>query len=300
MKILALYVERTLPILRRVLAPFSVLSTRGHSFSFMQIPTFDPGLGAGYDATVLPDWVLSDEENRAMAEVALHTVFVYDLSDPALLQMPSVRQTMALCKLITVPNEYLRKEVEIAVRSVKCVVLPSTIDIPYLMQANSYPKPEGKIIGCVGPYDWELVKEPIAKIREEYPAILFVGDQRAYDMLGDLLCQPLMITSQTYPGFLRMCRMGLRPLAHDLGQDTIDEHEYGLLGRPTLSLHRSQDALWQMRIVEMINSPHLRGNWGNAAHVRAKEWSAVRLADRYLKVYKETVRTMLPHFTRVG
>lgn len=293
MKILALYVERTLSILRRIQAPFSVLSTRGHSFSFMQIPTFDPGLGAGYDITVLPNWVLSDEENKALAAMAQHTTFAYDLSDPALLQIPSVRQTMALCRLITVPNRYLQKEVEIAVRGVKCVVLPSTIDIPYLMTANSYPKPEGKMIGCVGPYDWHLIKDAIAEIRTTHPAILFIGDQGAYDVLGDLMPTPLLITPETYPGFLRMCRMGLTPIEQERGQDTIAEYEYGLLGRPTLSLRGKKDAaLWRDRIVEMVSGTH--PGIGHLVHEQAKAFSAVRLADFYLKAYKETVRTMLP------
>ena len=51
MKVLSLYVNRNLTILRRVIVPFSVLTNRGHSFYAQQCATFTPEIAYAYDAT---------------------------------------------------------------------------------------------------------------------------------------------------------------------------------------------------------------------------------------------------------
>jgi hypothetical protein len=280
MKILALYIQRTLSILRRVQAPFSVLASRSHSFSFMQIPAFDAGHASGYDITILPNWVLKEEEREALAQAAQHTLFAYDLSDLLLLQIPLVRETMRVCRMVTVPNAYIQREVEIALPGLRVVVTPSCLDIPYLMQAHRYPRPEHPMIGCFGPYDWEQVKQPLQALKNRYPRLVILGDAEATTILGELVMS-VEVTVESYPGILRQCLCGLTPIEEERGQDTIWMQEYGLLCKPVVKRFIEQE------VARLLSEPSYRSAQGQVAHTKAKAYSAVQLADQYLKVYQK-------------
>jgi hypothetical protein len=297
LKILALYTTRSLPILRRVQAPFSVLTQRGHNFTFMQVPQFDASLSMSHEITILPNWILTDQENQDLADaVQKGRFFAYDLSDPDLLQKQEVRDTLRLCRLITVPNEYMQKEVKIAVRAAHVEILPSTLDIPYMMTANTYPVATRKIIGCAGPYDWALIKDLLTSFKEVSPRALLIGDAPAKKALGDLITL-VDITMETYPLYLRQCLVGLAPLETERGYDhVIVEQEYGLLCKPVIRFNKSveqQKDFWVKEIQRFLNDPKYRSLIGQVSHDIAKKWSAFQLADQYLKVYRRILQHSL-------
>jgi len=282
MKILALYVERTLSMVRRIQAPFSVLSSRAHAFSFMQIPTFEPGHASGYDVTVLPNWVLSDEEREALLSASHHTNFLYDLSDLDLLQKSTVRDTMRLCRYVTVPNMYMQHEVEVALPGTHVAITPSCMDIPYFMTGNTSPRASSPCIGCVGPYDWHLVKDALYEVKMHSPKTVFLGDAGAQEVLGECITR-VNLTVESYPHFLHSCLFGLAPIERARGQELLWVHEYGLLCKPVIQ--RRGNVLAEMR--QLLFDSSYRSECGQLAHKEAKQHSAVLLADQYLKVYRK-------------
>jgi hypothetical protein len=299
-KILAMYTTRSLSVLRRVQAPFSVLTQRGHDFTFMQVATFDATLSMSHEITLLPNWILTEEENQQLAEVVQKgRLFAYDLSDPDLLQKQEVRETLRHCRLITVPNEYLQKEVKIAIRAAHVEILPSTIDIPYMMTAHGYPVATRKIIGCAGPFDWHLIKDLLARLKEVSPRVLIIGDIPAADVLGDLITL-VEVSMETYPLYLRQCILGLAPIERERGYDqSIVGHEYGILCKPTVWLNHSvelQKDHWVSVIQQYLNEPNTRSLAGQVAHSIAKKQSAFQLADQYLKVYRRILQQSLTSY----
>lgn len=297
MKILALYSNRTLSILRRVQAPFSVLTQRGQNFTFMQIPIFDASLSLSHDITILPNWILTQEENQAMAHaVNQGRLFSYDLSDPDLLQKAEVRETLRMCRLITVPNEYLQKEVKIAVHANHVSILPSTLDIPYMMLAHSHPVSQRKIIGCSGPFDWYLIKDLLTQLKESNPRVIVIGDSNAHKTFGDL-CTEVDISMETYPLYLRQCLLALTPVEMERGYDQqIVKHEYGLLCKPTIRIEKSVEKrpeFWLAEIRKVLNDSLYRSRLGQHAYEVAKRQSAFQLADEYLKVYRRILQHSL-------
>lgn len=293
MKILALYSQKTLSAVRRVLAPFSVLANRSYSFSFMEVPAFDAGYAASYDVTVLPNWALSDTELTSLQQAAAQgVVFAYDLAEPAMLQITRVVETLRCCKIITVPTPYLAKEVRIAVPGARVAVLPSAIDLPYMMLANSYEKPPSLVVGCLGPFDWSLVHEALQQFHDANAKITFVGDANAHPVLGSLV-KRVDLAFDNYPAVLRQCAFGLLPIERERGQDMIWQHEYGILNKPTIclppsSMRSTEKWVEAIRIYASISKK--RAEDGQVAHERAKLVSATRIADLYLRAYRQ----MLP------
>ena len=313
MKVLALYVQPSLSLLRRVMAPYSTLAQRGYPFTFQSVPTLASGLGMayGHDLVVLPNWVLSPEEVDLLREVSRQKVFCYDLSDPALLEKEEVRRTLACCRVISVPNSHMRDEVKVAVplSHVRVMVLPSLVDVPYFMGAHTRRKltPPVPTIGCFGPHDWHLVKEVLQELRAEgHPSFSVIGDRAAHQVLGPL-CEPREVTVGTYPSLLGETRFGLCPREGRSGEDTIWLHEYGIMDRPVIAsadssyvrvstrtatrfvLSREKEA-WKQSILLFLRDAHIRASYGHQAAQQANEQRATVLVKPYLQL----VRQILP------
>ena len=116
---------------------------------------------------VLSNWVLGDEELEKLQQMKGERPFIYDLSDPLLLQVPQVQQTLECVSLVTVPNAYIAQEVRPF--NGRVCVLPSTFELGYFMVGRNAPKPTSPAIGCFGPHDWYLVKDAIKLLREKHP-----------------------------------------------------------------------------------------------------------------------------------
>ena len=286
MKFLALYKDSTLPLLRRVKAPFSALAERGHSFTFMQVDTFSMVMTYGSDVTILPNWVFTEGEYIKYHEaVNLGRIFVYDLSDPRLLDNPMVWQTLADASLVTVPNARLQKEVEILHGGTRCAITPSCVDVPYFMHANTFPDPQKTFVGCFGDYDWSLLKD----IASHFKGVTFLTDGfSAPYLLGDNV-EVAEVTPDTYPLLLRSCVFGLCPSDGPSDRDEVVRHEYGILSTPTLQLQVKEQTteMWVASIRKLLAEPRLRAELGRTAFLKANEQRAVMQAGEYMRVFRK-------------
>ena len=286
MKFLALYKDATLPLLRRVKAPFSVLAERGHNFSFMQVDQFSMVMTYGVDVTILPNWVLTHEEYGKYQEaVALGRLFVYDLSDPHLLDEPRVWKTIADATLVTVPNARLKKQVEILHGGIPVAITPSCVDLPYFLLANKYPDPQKRFVGCFGDYDWHLVQDMPAAFK----GVTFLTDDYSTPHVKGENVESVEVTLENYPLLLHSCLFGLCPSDGPSDRDEVVRHEYGILSKPTLQLQvREQTpALWKSSISTLLNEPRTRAELGRAAFQKANEQRATMQAGEVLKVYRK-------------
>lgn len=309
MKVLALYVQRTLPIVRRVIAPFSVLTNRGHAFYAQQVASFTPGIALAYDAVVLSNWILDDQEIALLHEMRGERSCIYDLSDPALLQVEQVRTTLEACQLVTVPNTYLEREVR--PYNTRVAVLPSTYDLTYFMIGRNMARPSSSqpVVGCFGPHDWHLVKDALGVLREKHPHVTILGDTSAYQALGKDLVYPVDVNVDTLPGLLYSCTFGLCPMDGDKGQDTIWGLEYGTLYKPVIVANNSpyarvfrsgscltvarpqETSEWVTVMERLLDDAVVRANLGKWAFTLANAQRATKVADVYLRCYQK----MLPH-----
>jgi hypothetical protein len=289
MKILALYTEYNFSILRRVKGPFSVLAERNHSFNLLQVKSFSTGLSFGSDITVLANWELSEEELGGLRSVIPHRAIVADCSDPRLLYNELYRKQLEVVSLVTVPNDWTRS----AIHGInpRVVVVPSCVDLPYFVQANKVKiaKNQPLTIGCLGPYDWKLVKDALIAIAEKYPKVAICADQGSYPILRDV---PRILGVQTsvynLPEVMRHCGFGLCPYDGQSGWDDIWEYEYGSLCRPVIKLHppiSQNTGAWVARIEELTRDGALRSKLGNQAFIRANEQRTTKLASKYLAAY---------------
>jgi hypothetical protein len=290
LRILGLYAHENLSHMRRVRAPFSVLATRGHSFSFTQTEAFTDGITLSADATVLANWVLSDSELLALRRARTQRAIIVDWSDPDLLEDDLYRAQLSLASLVTVPNDWMRT----AIRAINpnVWVTPSCVDMPHFLNANSVkldPK-RPLCIGCLGQYDWYLVKDAIAALLEKHNKLTVIADLRAIKNLPN---HPrilgINITCYNISEVLRNTHIGLCPVDGERGYDDIWQYEYGILCRPTLNL--SNHKVWAERIEDLLFDDKLRSERGKDAFDEANERRATKLADKYLTVY----RKRLPH-----
>lgn len=232
-KVLSLCTTRTLPLIRRVIAPFSVLTQRGYTFYFQEIPSFDPVISYGYDVTLLHQWVFDEEMLAVFARVSRERAFVYDLADAALLHIPEVQETLHLATLVTVANEYLLKEVRPF--NSRTRVIPSMLDVSYYFTGRTKEKRSAvPIVGCFGPHDWSLVQEAIRVFQQRHPQVRFIGDRYAAEQLGELILS-VEVSPLTYPTLLHQCWCGLCPLDGYQGIDLIWGLEYALMNRPVIT-----------------------------------------------------------------
>lgn len=298
MRVLSIFKERSLPLMRRVLAPFSVLHTRGYTFSFLQVESFSPEAGNSHDVTVLSNWVLEDNEQETLRHAIEGTrqTFVYDLSSPSLLKERRVQQTMALCQMVTVPNEYLAKEVKVVVPQRRVQILPSVVDVPYFMSANAANVQSGMskrvrqetILGCFGDFDWHLCTDALrtAMHTAREGKLYIIGDAGAKAVLGDLV-QEVEVTLDAYPRLLKSCTFGLMPMARTTGRDLIVQQEYGILSVPTLKGTTVNQ--WNESLAGWLSTPPRNGA---SLFFEANEYRATVLAQQYRHVYEHKLHIL--------
>jgi len=307
-KILAVYPSLTLPLIRRVRAPFSVLAERGYAFHFLQADSFRGGLSHAYDVTVLSDWVLSDSEDFSSFQEALAhgRAIVCDLSDGRLLASKRMQEQLALASLVTVSTERLKKEVQNLVGTTKVVTLPSCVDVPYFASANRTPMPDRTRVGCFGPGDWRAVAPIIKAFHQKHPRYRFLGEPQVAEAMnaenGVEIVVPVDLHPENYPVVLHACSFGLLapPLAQEpWGQDPIWQWEYGILARPTISLispttregggegeHVNVHAHVK-RIEHVSGDPDARVRAGQQAFGEAYLHRATVIADQYGRLYRK-------------
>lgn len=300
MRFLAMYTNYSLAITRRVKAPLSVLATRGHSFGFMQVDSFQGGLSLGVDVTILPNWVLSEEEVDHLREMARlqHRLVVSDISEPVLLEYETVRRQIKISHLVTVPNEWMRKEVALINGNV--AVIPSAVDVPYMMQGNLTQRPSVPHIACFGPFDWHLVRDAIKTVKEKRPKVVVMAEEATAKQLdlGDLV-QVVDIRPDRYPALVHACQCALAPVERLAGQDRAGwQHEFGMMYVPVLSVagNQGQDTTerWITAIEEILNNPQKRAARGELAWKEAQAFKSTEVAGQLLALYRKKLPHSLP------
>jgi len=295
LKILGLYARETLSIMRRVRAPFSVLASRNHHFSLLQIESFNNGITFSADITVLSNWRLSAEELEPLEAATRQRSIVVDCSDPDLIDDDLYRSQLSLASMVTVPNDWMRAAIKVVNANVWTV--PSCVDLPYFVSANSIKlAPDRPLsIGCLGPYDWYLVKDAISQILEAHPKAAVLAGLKAFEVLEK---HPRILginpTVANLPELIRNCHIGLCPIDGERGYDDIWRHEYGALCRPVIApapFAKQDTAFWYKSIEDLLTDNKLRADLGHKAFEEANQQRATKLADRYIAIY----RKRLPH-----
>jgi hypothetical protein len=292
MKILGLYTSETLSLLRRVRAPFSVLAVRNHSFNLLQIEAFTNGITFSADVTVLSNWSLSESELEALEAAARQRAIVVDCDNPALLGDDLYRAQLACASLVTVPNEWMRS----AIRGINTNVwvVPSCVDLPHFLAANSIKLASKRpiCIGCLGPYDWYLVKDAVAQLLETHDRLTVIAGFQAFETFPK---HPRILginpTVQNLPEIIRNTHLGLLPTDGERGYDDIWKYEYGALCRPTIALASQDSKTWVDRVEALLSDRKLAKERGQEAFEEGNRHRATRLADKYLALY----RKRLPH-----
>ncbi len=317
MNIGALYIQKTLPLMRRVLFPYSVLAERGHPFSLVQVPSLLAGLAYDYDVTVLPQWEFRDEDVTALADVAAQgKVLAYDLTDPGLLENEQVRAALPLFRLVSVPNEYLKKEVRLLLRKegrTRVEILPSVTNPHFFAGArrrtgNFTIAPGTVVLGAFGPHAWSLLVGPLKEFCTRHPhTVILTEPWIAEGPLAALsrFCHPVSYGVEDYPWLLLQCHVGLCPLEGDLGQETIWAHEYGTLCKPVIAsaegpyrretphvelVSNSVSHSWLHKMEDLAGNPALCSLLGVSAFKAAN----AQRATAHAKSYQRVLAQLLP------
>lgn len=291
MKILALYTRFTPSILRRVKAPLQVLAERGHSCSFMQVENLTAGLAHNADCTILPNWILSDKEFADYRETVKTRTFIYDLFSPLLLLHERVQETLQIAHLVTVPTEWLKKEVGTLHRNVQ--VLPSTLDLPFFLEEKRVVRKGTKTLGCFGPFDWDQLIEPLTWLSQRIPELTVLAGPEAISSFRDAPFHSYDVQTADcyeYRAALRQCNLGLQPKDGRTTYDPVWKHEYGVYSIPTLSSSGTPER-WAELISNWLGDKEKQAEWGHVAFLEANSMRATQMAGEYLRIY----RKKLPH-----
>ena len=264
MKVLATYASETLPILRRVSAPYSLLAERGHACHFRESPSLDPEIAFSYDLVVLPNLVPDPDLLDRLIQVSKQGGnFVYDLSSPELLQDEGVQRLLPHCIAVITPNQHLNHEVDTFYRShgsflagvssrTRLSIVPSVVHRAYLVQGNDKKMlrmmretakiPEdAPVIGCLGnAHDWEVVLPALLSFVAKHPRVRVLCTEEAYTVFSaneELRphLNPVPLTIGNYPYLLGLCDFGLCPRLREDGRDTVWALEYGILAKPVIA-----------------------------------------------------------------
>lgn len=293
MKILALYVHQTLSLQRRVRSPFSVLAGRAHPFNLFRVESFAAGMTFGSDVAILQNWELNEQEIEELQRAVKQRAIVADCSDPALLDSDLYRKQIEYASLVTVPNEYMRREVHTINTNV--AVTPSCVDLPYFARANRIKIDDKQplTLGCLGPYDWYLIKDALVELTTRHEHLMIcAGPEASKALRGPGLrgVEP-QITVASLPEIIRHCHIGLCPLDGESSIDRIWEYEYGSLCRPVVVSHSKEKQTWVEKIEDLIVHANRRAELGREAFILANENRSTKRAGEYLSVY----RKRLPH-----
>lgn len=278
--------------MRRVRAPFSVLASRSHSFSLVQASTFNNGITFSADVTVLANWVLSESELEVLRIAKNQRAIVVDCDSPDLLGNDLYREQIALATMVTVPNNWMKEAVHALNPNVW--VIPSCVDLDHFLLANKVKLDVHRplCIGCLGQYDWYIVRDAILSLLKKYERLTVIAGPEAFRSLPK---HPrilgIEVTVQNIAEIMRNTHLGLCPIDGERGYDDIWRHEYGALCRPALALTSSDPKVWVERTQALLFDQKLRAERGREAFEEANSRRATKMADKYLATY----RKRLPH-----
>jgi hypothetical protein len=244
---------------RRIHLPYFQLVQQHVFEQFQQVELeidqeLTPGMLRASEITVLQNWIpLAGEREVFQAAhqmvAPLPAFWIYDLSDPELLELEWVREILPLMNLITVPNEHMQREVGYFLRRghAPCLVLPSVISQTWLLR--SLPQQSRKelgtslAIGMLGEHDWERFTPGFCAALTPYcEQFAIVTDQECVYRIAQewqiSVCHTCL-TASSYANILSKIDVGLVPREGKDGRQTCWASEYNLAMVPVLACDHS-------------------------------------------------------------
>jgi hypothetical protein len=287
MRLIAYYRQIDPSMMRRVAAPLSTLSQRGHHTHFSVILSPQQMETANYNVILLPNWAVEVSLPRAQGS------YVYDLSDAALLSDSRVQFTLGQCQAVIVPTETMATLVKPYCSRV--AVIPSMVHSEWLLSAK-VKRPPVPMIACLGNYPWDQLSEPVAEILAEEPQVRIVTNHP--DFFRSLPAKQRLFvenSADAYPYVVRGSFLALFP-GERRETDPGPIAEFNLYGVPVIAgsawstevEHNSTGMIarspqqWADYTLRLIRDDVLRRRLGNSAQDSARKHSAVRCADSWL------------------
>lgn len=305
---LTAYVQYLNPsTLRRIVAPFSTLASRGHQVHFTH--TSDPYAleTANYNLIFLPDWAWEGKLPKAQGE------YVYDLSNAELLREQAVINIIQQCQHVTVPTSTIGKLVKPFCNHV--VETPSLVASEVFF-AQAQKRPPFPIVACLGDFEWSLIQAPLLEALQEFSDVHVVTtNPTLYAALPEKRRAFVSLEISMYPKYLRSCYLALFPGE----RRTVDPgmiHEFGLFGVPSIvgpafaediqphtgnhtagpktGMVADSPESFLAAFRKLTADDGYRARLANAARTSAREHTAVRGADAWL----HTVAKFCPTVTQ--
>lgn len=252
---------------RRIHLPYFQLVQQHVFESFSQVELdenqeLSVGMLLASEMTVLQNWIPQSSSEVAVFDEAYREAmgrrpvfWIYDLSDPMLLEDEFVRDILPCMHLVTVPNEHLRQEVRYFLRNSQhgILTLPSTISQTWLLR--SLPQKTRALpyntfrIGMLGDHDWERFVPTffaeLAKIHTQVAHFHIVTDQAICLRMAQewqIPVQHVALSASSYADVLAGIDVGLCPREGKDGRHTAWACEYGLALCPILACQHSSYA----------------------------------------------------------
>lgn len=260
--------EQSLSFWRRVSVPLTEMK-RQHWFSsfdrfvYLDDMTVTEGQLLASEAIIFHNW---EVRNPQEADIFLSAVtsarlsgklplWIYDLEDAHLLENPHVQEILPHMRLITVPNEYLRKEVFTSSRSLfqRVEVVPSTFDMHWLWRHRLELEPDAFFLAAYGDHDWAqllpaLFPDLKERLGDEIQRVFVYTDQKAvYEMCvhAELAVAYRTLTATNYPEHLYGIKAALCPREGEDSRDTCWLAEFSAIKCPVLVAEKSSYTDWE-------------------------------------------------------
>lgn len=297
MRLIAYYEAMSLSVVRRLIGPLSVLSQRGHQCFFQHISDLREMDTGNYHLIFLPD----AQARLGTRLPDTNALYVYDLSDPNLLNKSECLEVLRQCHACMVPVEGMVAQVRPFCPRVK--VIPSLVSSEIFLRARPVPF-QRPVIACVGDHDWSMIADPLEQVLKTLPPEVIVATDS--DLLITLLGKravPFPVDLQTFPALCRSVFLALLPRAKN-DRDTAWANEFGLCAVPCIASPAYRDVIdhkvtgmianvstqWSDYVSALFSNEKLSRILGVAACSAAREKSATRQADHWL----HSVKRFLP------
>lgn len=290
MRIIAYYQLLTVPLMRRIVAPFSVLSQRGEQTVFNYLASVEQLKQAQYDLVLLPNYLSLE----ALPPIAGQ--YVYDLTDAALLTHDACVQTLSQCSGVLCATDAIAKRVKAF--NPRVVVAPSSTHSEWLfaVPAGTSALP---LLACLGLFDFAPYVAALRQVLQQVPQLRILTDSTT--LLNELpsgRIEGVAPDINSYPGIIRAADVAFAPGLERL-TDPGMLYDYQLAGIPIVAgpawaaeitdrrgqragrvAHSPEAVTAQLTL--LLTRPSVRSQLGARAQANGRAHSATLQADAWL------------------
>lgn len=281
MRVIAFYQRLDPYVVRRIVGPMSILAARGLATHYTAPGSLRAMETANYQALLLPNWRATGTLPVAQGQ------YIYDLSDPAVLEDPAGRNILAQCSGALCASHGLAQRASAYVR--RTVVSPSLINSAWLYSATPL-RPEFQVIGCFGRFAWSEILPVLEAVLKQIPARV-VSDQ---EEVLDALPAHRVIRAEDIPDRYAVY---MRSIGVILGPGRTPLADIGILREAALGgavpivgpgyaqeglLAASPDA-WRKHLTSVLTDDGVRRTMSQTYQTYARKWTAARRAEAWLR-----------------